>query len=532
MRDKDSGMQKTGGGEIQTTGSIGKKSWHAPVLITMIGAFMSILDSSIVNVAIAPIMHVFNTNTVTIEWVVTAYALALGAVIPLSGWAGDKFGFKNVYIYSLIVFTIGSLLCSLSWSVESLIFARILQAMGGGMIMPTTIAMVTRIVPKENFGSAMGIVGISLFMAPAIGPTLGGYLVEYINWRWIFTINLPIGVIGVLLAVFYMPKFEKKSTVGKLDWGGAVTSITMLFCLLLGLNKGSEWGWKSEKIVLLFYISAVCLILFLIIELTTEEPLLDIRLFKISTFTAANVMSAVVTVGLFAGIFYIPLFLQNIRGLGAMETGLLMLPAALVSGIMMPISGKLYDKIGPKPLAVTGLLICAYATYLFHKIDVNTPNSTIILWMICRSMGLAFAQMPSQSASVSSVPQDKVGRATAINNIISRVASAFGIVVLTTFLNNHMNAYSAQMANSVNAQNIAATAFFAKLSAFLGGSASAAKVYGVTIVKGYIAQASFVRALDDLFVIAAVLSLIGAVPALFLKKNNTSANNRSSIASE
>lgn len=535
MRKNDkSRVIKLGNNGIETNGTndIRVKAWLAPVLITMIGAFMSILDSSIVNVAIAPIMHVFNTNTTTIEWVVTAYSLALGAVVPLSGWAGDKFGFKNVYIFSLIVFTFGSLLCTISWSVESLIIARIIQAIGGGMIMPITIAMVTRIVPKQNFGTAMGIIGISLFMAPAIGPTLGGYLVEYVDWRWIFTVNLPIGVIGILLAVFYMPKFPKKDEAGKLDWGGAATSVIMLFCLLLALSKGSDWGWGSEPIILLFFVSAVSLILFIYIELTTENPLLDIRLFKIRTFTAANIMSAVVTIGLFAGIFYIPLFLQNIRGLGAMETGLLMLPAALISGIMMPISGKLYDKVGPKPLAVIGLLAAAYGTYLFHQIDVNTPNVTIISWMIFRSIGLSFAQMPAQSASVASVPQDKVGRASAMSNIITRVASAFGIVVLTTMLTNHMNGYSAQMASSVNAQNVTATSFFAKLTAMFAGSSATAKAYGVTIAQGYIAQASFVRALDDLFVVAAVIALIGVIPAFFLKKTNTLADSRSAMVGE
>lgn len=507
------------------------KSWLPLVFITMIGAFMSILDTSIVNVAIAPIMHVFNTNTTTIEWVVTAYSLALGAVVPLSGWAGDRFGFKNVYIFSLIVFTFGSLLCTVSWGVESLIVARIIQAIGGGMIMPITIAMVTRFVPKEKFGTAMGIIGISLFMGPAIGPTLGGYLVQYVGWRWIFTINLPIGIIGILLAIFYMPKYPKKDA-GRLDWGGAATSIIMLFCLLLALSKGSDWGWGSEPIILLFYISAVSLILFLIIELTTDNPLLDIRLFKIPTFTAANIMSSIVTIGLFAGIFYIPLFLQNIRGLGAMETGLLMLPAALVSGLMMPISGKLYDKVGPKPLAVLGLLACAYATYLFHQIDVNTPNITIISWMIFRSIGLSFAQMPAQSASVASVPQDKVGRASAMSNIIMRVASAFGIVVLTTVLNNRMSEYTMQMASSVNAQNITATSFFTKLAAMFGGSTATAKAYGVTIAQGYIAQASFVRALDDIFVIAAVIALIGVIPAFFLKKSNTLVDTRAAAVGE
>jgi EmrB/QacA subfamily drug resistance transporter len=291
-----------------------KEKWLVPVLIALIGALMSILDSSIVNVAIPTMMHVFNTDTSTIEWVVTVYMLALGVVVPFSGWTGERYGYKQVYMASMVIFTAGSLLCAISWSVSSLIAARVIQALGGGMIMPTTMTMIKKIVPKNKFGSAMGIIGIALLMGPAIGPTVGGYLVEYIDWRWIFTINLPIGVVGILLSYFFLPEISTNK-VGKLDITGGLASAIMLFTLLLTLSKGADWGWTSEPTVLLFYISAVSFILFIYMELTSENPLLNIRVFKYTTFAMANIMSIITNIALFSGVFFIPLFLQNIRGL-------------------------------------------------------------------------------------------------------------------------------------------------------------------------------------------------------------------------
>lgn len=501
------------------------RSWAVAVLVALIGPFMAILDSSIVNVAIPTIMRVFNTNTSTVEWVVTIYMLALGVVVPLSGWMGDRLGLKRLYILSLAVFTVGSFLCAFSWNIDSLIAARVIQAVGGGMIMPTTMAMISRMVPRERFGSAMGIFGIALMVGPAIGPTLGGYLVEYVDWRWIFTINLPVGALGILLAFLALPEFPG-GEAGRLDIGGAVTSGVGLFCLLLALSKGNDWGWSSESIVFLFYISAVSLGLFVYLELTCDQPLLDLRVFRYTTFTLANIMVIVTTISLFAGVFYVPLFLQNIRRLGAMETGLLMMPAALASGLMMPVTGRLYDRVGPKPMCLTGLLILAYTTYLFHQLDVSTPFRTIQLWLVLRSAGMSLAMMPAQTAALAVIPTVLVGRASAITNIINRVSGSFGIAVFTTILTNRQALHSGRLAGEITAANPAVDHFLRQVEAYLGGGLAAgsqAKTVGLTYLQGMVAQTSFVQALDDIFVLMAALALVGLVPSLFLEKGGGSA---------
>ena len=476
------------------TKSINEQRWVVPILIALIGAFMSILDSSIVNVAISTMMNVFHSTAGQIEWVVTVYMLALGVVIPFSGWAGDKFGQKQLYIFALIMFTFGSALCTFSWSLDSLIVSRIIQALGGGLLMPSMMTMVKKIVPEGKFGTAMGIVGVALLIAPALGPTIGGYLVEYIGWKWIFTINIPIGIIGVVLAFFFLPVFEKVK-VEKLDAGGAITVAVMLFSLLLALSKGGDWGWTSTPIVLLLLLSAVTFCLFLYFELNLKYPLLNLRIFKHSNFTFANITTIVTTVGLFSGIFFVPLYLQNIKGLGALQTGLLMLPGALASGLLMPVVGKLYDRIGPKPLAIFGIISLAVTTFLLHNIDVNTSNTTVAFWMILRGISMSFAAVSAQAASLDSVSKLEVGGASAISNTISRVSGSLGIATLTTILTNRITFH----AKAISTQLIAAGT-------------------DISLQGSRIQTSAFVKGLDDIFLIASIITLFGLIPALFLKK--------------
>lgn len=494
-------------------------AWLGPVLVALIGAFMSILDSSIVNVAIPTIMNVFNASTASVQWVSTVYMLALGVVVPLSGWLGDKLGYKKLYIASMGVFVAGSLLCGLSWNLDSLIAARVIQALGGGMIMPTTMAMIYRMVPRDKIGGGMGIFGVALLVAPALGPTIGGYLVEYVDWRWIFTINLPIGAVGMLLSYFVLPEFQSKHP-GKLDLGGAASSAAFLFCLLLALSKGQEWGWLDERTVLLFAVSLFSFVLFVYLELSSDNPLLDLRVFKYLSFTMANLLVVVTTVGMYAGMFYLPLFLQRARGLGAMETGLLMMPGALFSGALMPITGKLFDKLGPRPLVLFGVSLLAILTFLFHDLNLATATSTITLWVMLRGGVMAFANMPAQTAALADIPTELVGRASSITNIISRVSSSFGLAVLTSLLADRQAYHAARYAWSLSAADPTVVQAAAAASAALGGGARG-RIGALAWLQGQVARLSFVGAVDDVFVVAAAFTVLALVPAFFLKRTKS-----------
>ncbi len=492
------------------------KGWLAPVLVSLIGAFMSILDSSIVNVAVPTIMNVFNASTDSVQWVSTVYMLSMGVIVPLSGWLGDKLGYKRLYIISMGVFVVGSLICGLSWNLNSLIFARVIQAAGGGMIMPTTMAMIYRMVPRDKIGGGMGIFGLALLVAPALGPTVGGYLVEYVDWRWIFTINLPIGAIGILLSYFVLPEFQSKHP-GKLDVAGALSSATMLFCLLLALSKGHQWGWLDEKTILLFAVAFFAFVLFVYLELTAENPLLELRVFKYASFTMANLLVIVTTVGMYAGMFYLPLFLQSVRGIGAMETGLLMMPGALFSAVLMPITGKLYDKVGPRPLLMFGVALLAFLTYQFHNLNLATATGTITLWVMLRGGVMAFANMPAQTAALADIPTELVGRASSITNIISRVSSSFGLAVLTSLLTTRQAFHVARYSWTLNAADPIVTRTVAAVSGALGGGARG-RMGALAWLQGQVAKLSFVGAVDDVFVVAAAFTVLALVPAFFLRR--------------
>jgi EmrB/QacA subfamily drug resistance transporter len=502
--------------------------WIAPVLVALIGAFMSILDSSIVNVAIPTIMGVFNVGTSDVQWVSTIYMLALGVVIPFSGWLGDRIGFKRLYMLSMGVFVLGSLLCTISWNLDSLVVARVIQAMGGGMIMPTAMAMIFRMVPRTQVGSAMGILGIALMVGPAIGPTLGGYLVDFVDWRWIFTINLPIGAIGILLALFILPEFQSKHP-GRLDIAGGLTSAGGLFCLLLALSKGADWGWSAEPTVLLFVASLFFFVLFVYLELTAENPLLELRVFKYRSFTMANLVVFVTNIVMFSGFFFLPLFLQTSRGLGALETGLLMMPGALVSGAIMPIQGRLFDRFGPRLLTLAGILMLIFTSWIFHYLTLATATSTIILWVMLRGFVMPLANMPAQTAALVEIPNELVGRASALTNIIGRVAGSFGIAVLTAVLNTRQILHGNWLAWSVNPANSTAMNAFAGASQMMGGGARGHSM-ALAFLQGTVTSTAAVDAIDDVFLITAIFTVVAAIPAFFLKRRKASAARKIAVA--
>ncbi|WP_291424156.1 MDR family MFS transporter [Deinococcus sp.] len=496
-------------------------TWMAPLLILVIGAFMAILDTSIVNVAIPDMMNIFGVDQAKIEWVSTAYTLALGVITPLSAWLGARFGLKNMYMVALVIFTIGSVLCGLSWSLNSMIFFRIIQAVGGGLIMPAVQAMMIRMVPRNQLGAAGGIFGMAVLLAPAIGPTLGGYLVEFVNWRWIFMINLPIGIIGIFLALRRVHQFPP-GNAGKFDFPGAVGIALALFTLLLATSEQASWGgWSAEPVVLLLFISLMSFIAFIWWELSIEEPLLNLRLFKYPSFSIANVLLMLISISMFGVLFYLPVYLQTIRGIGAFQSGLQQLPPALLTGMIMPIAGRLYDKIGPKILIPVGLLVMAYGMFLFRDLTIDTPVVTIILWNCVRSVGMGLAMIPTQSASMSEIPPAQSGQASAITNIVNRLGGTFGIVIMVQMFDHYNHLQVAGYANLMQQGNPVQTNLMqegvAKLQA-TGMSFHQARIVFMSLWQREMATTAFTNTFDIVMVIIAA-SLVGCAGlALFLRK--------------
>jgi EmrB/QacA subfamily drug resistance transporter len=480
-----------------------------PLLVLIIGTFVSVLDVSIVNVAIPDIQKDFGTSTEDIQWVSTAYSLTLGVLVPATGWLGDRFGMRRIYWVSLIGFAVTSGLCGLAWDLPSIVVFRILQAVPGGILPVVTMTMVYKIVPSREIGTAMGIYGLGVVFAPAAGPTLGGYLVEYIDWRLIFFINVPVGLLGAVAAFMVLDEFPRPS-LGRFDLWGFGTAAAGLFALLLAFTKGPDWGWDSYRVLTLIVGGVLSLALFVVVELGTDDPLLDVRLFAIWPFSNSLILLTALFVGLFAVLFYIPLFLQSGQGIRPLHAGLILLPEAIVMGIFTPISGLLYDLIGPRWPSVLGLGLAAYGTYLLAGITADVPESQIILWTCIRAAGNGLAMMCIMTAGLAAVPARAVNGAGAINNVAQRVASALGLALLVA-----METASQAQLTADRSALIPPNALSPAPVDPVG--AGAQQIQNLYPVWGRLQLEVTAASFGNVFLVTAVVTAVGAVAALLLR---------------
>ena len=409
------------------------RGWGLPLVVLIAGVFMSVLDTSIVNVAMPSMQKEFGVSTESVQWVSTVYSLTEGVVVPASAWLGARFGLKRVYVWALVLFTMASALCALAGGLGSLIFFRIVQAIPGGIMPVICQTILYRIVPKERLGAAMGLYGVGVVVAPAIGPALGGYLIEYVDWRAIFYLNVPIGILGAIAATVVLAKFPAERD-RPFDLAGFACVAGALFALLLALEEGSSWGWTSYPVLILFAAAINLLALFVVVELQVEHPILDVRMFKTWPFVNSLLLIAAMMFGLFVVMFYIPLFLQNIQGLGALDAGLVLLPQGLVMGVLMPFAGQLYDRFGARWLAIIGLALTGSGILMLSSINVDIPRGELILGTVVMAAGLGLAMMPIMTGGLSSLPSEFSGAGSAINTLAQRVSSALGLAVITAMV--------------------------------------------------------------------------------------------------
>ena len=413
--------------------SVTTDKWVVPVAVVAVGLFMALLDVTVVNVAIPAIQFDFGGSLEDVLWIATAYTLTLGVVVPLSSWFGDRFGLTRLYIGAVLGFALTSGLCGLAWNLGALIAARILQAIPGGILPVLCVSLLYRIVPKDKVGTAMGMMGVAFVAAPAVGPVVGGYLVEYVDWRLVFYINLPIGLLTVLAALFVVPRVPKTHP-GKFDVAGFVTIAIGLFALLLAASKGQDWGWTSYRILILLVVGTLVMGLFVVIELQVKEPLLDLRLFGIRTYSLGVIVMAMLQVNLLASSIYIPVFLQQGQGLGAYDAGLVVAPQALAMCVASVLSGQLYDKVGTRLLTLVGCGMTLWGNLLLCNISASTTHQNIIIWTALRGFGMSLAAIAALTAAVNCVEPKRTNQASALENVSQQIPGAFGIAILASLL--------------------------------------------------------------------------------------------------
>ncbi len=479
----------------------------APLVAIIIGVFMVVLDSTAVNVAIPSLQKTFNGPLSTLQWAVTGYTLAQAAVIPLAGWLSDRYGAKYVFLTSLVLFTMGSALCVTAQSSGMLITFRVLQGLGGGFVLPVAMAYVYRLSPPERVGAIMGLMGIPILFAPAIGPVLAGWLVQNASWRWIFLINVPIGVVGLIVGLRTLPRIGRQS-VPVLDIPGMIFGPLAFAALCYGVSEGSA-SWTSAQTLGGLIVGAIALVTFVMVELRSANPLLELRVFKSVHFSLAIVTQWVGVGALFGTLFMVPVFLQQVRGYGAFDTGLTLLPQAIAAAVFMPISGILFDKIGARPLVVAGLAVIAFAGYLLSGVDIHTTGQSMIGAMALYGVGMGLMFMPLNTHLINTAPRDLVTRVTALTNALQQVISSLTIAGLATFLTSRPDYHQAT----------AWLAAAAKQAKHVTTQASAAS----TAMPDVPARL-FAMAFDDTFRLTVGVALVGVVLGFFLKRIRSGAN--------
>jgi EmrB/QacA subfamily drug resistance transporter len=403
-------------------------------LVVLVGSIMSILDTTIVNVALATLSRELHASIAEIQWVVTGYMLSLAAVIPITGWAARRFGAKRVYLTSLVLFTVGSALCGLASSTTELIVFRVLQGVGGGMIMPIGQLMMADAAGPKRMGRVMSIVAVPVMLAPILGPTIGGLILDNVSWRWIFYVNVPIGVIGTFAALRVLPSGERGSA-GRLDVRGLALMAIGLPLFTYGLAEIGITGEFTSLKVIVGCLGGLALVAaFVLYALRTDEPLLDLHLYRRSTFSSASFAMFCLGAALFGGMILLPLYWQDIRHESVVVTGLLTAPQGLGAALAMPIAGKLTDRWGGGPLALFGVAVTTIGTIPFGLIGAHTSIVALSLSMVVRGIGIGFGFMPAMAAAFAALERSELSHATPQLNVLQRVGGSIGTAVLAVVL--------------------------------------------------------------------------------------------------
>ncbi len=401
--------------------------------VVLLGAVMSILDTTVVNVAIDHLAVAFRSSLTTIQWVVTGYTLALAAVIPVTGWAADRFGTKRIYMTSLVLFTAGSVASGLAWSAGSLIVFRVLQGFGGGMIMPAVMTILTRKAGPHRMGRVMGVLGVPMLVAPILGPILGGWLVDDVSWRWIFFINLPIGIVGFILAQIVLEP-DTPQPAHRFDWLGMALLSPGLAVFIYGLAESSNNGFGAVRSWGPTALGALLIVTFLIHSWRSSAPLIDIRLFLHSRAGAAAGMFLLFAIAVFGSMLLLPLYYQSARGVSALTAGLLMAPGGLGAMLTMPVAGKLTDRHGPNWMPVSGLPLVAAGMVPFVFVGAHTSYVLLCFGSFVQGLGMGMAMMPTMTAAMQAVPPSAIARTSTAMNIVRQTGASIGTAILSVIL--------------------------------------------------------------------------------------------------
>jgi EmrB/QacA subfamily drug resistance transporter len=466
-----------------------KEPFWSVMFAIFLGVFLGTFNMSAINIALSIFIQSFNTNLDSVKWILTGFMLATGAACPLAGYLGEKFSYKKLYLFALIGFTISSILCAISFNIIMLIILRVIQGTFSGLIIPTTMTIIYQVISRKRHAFAISLWSMASMLAPALGPTLSGWLVQYYSWKAIFMVNVPIGIIAIILVIRFIPQYNL-SKANSFDFVGFSAVIILSLSILIAFSEGSIWGWISYKTISLIAVGIISLAIFISRELKVNSPALNIRVFKFTKYTISIIAVSIVTVGLYAGTLLTPLFLQNSQHLSALDTGLILLPPSLAMALMMPIVGTLYNRIDPRILIMSGISLMALGSWKMSNLMSDTPHSYIIFWMTIRYIGISFSTMPITNSGMSIIPKTLSGHASSINNWLRQVSSSLAIGVFSSLLVTRTEYHAKAFDNSNMAYNL-------------------------------VQEKAFTMGINDIFFLSTIIILIG-LPLCFMLKRGAS----------
>lgn len=475
----------------------GKVAKGPIIFVMVLGAFVAILNQTLMNVALPVMMVDLDIDANTAQWLTTIYMLVNGILIPITAFLMEKFSTRKLLLTAMSLFALGTLVCGIAPGFGILLVGRVIQAAGAGIMMPLLSVVILSLFPIEKRGAAMGLIGLAMMSAPAIGPPLSGWIVQNYSWRVLFFIVLPIALIDVIVGYFILRNVTKLSNP-KIDIPSILLSTFAFGGLLYGFSSAGQNGWTDPIVLTTLGIGVVAMVIFILRQMRIKVPMLEFRVFKYKIFSLTTAINVVVTMAMFSAMLLIPIYLQNVRGFTPLESGLLLLPGAIISGILSPITGKLFDKIGARPLALVGLAIIAVTTFFFTDLTDTTSYTYMMLVYSGRMIGISMIMMPIMTAGLNVLPQRLYSHGTAMANTLRQVSGAIGTAFLITVMSN-------QTANHIKD-------FLPKDS--MPDKQELAHIKDLATIEG----------INDAFMVATGFAVVGFILSFFIKRPDSSEN--------
>jgi EmrB/QacA subfamily drug resistance transporter len=438
---------KQGGNRMEQTVQKHHRPPYGIIAVLMVGAFIAFLNNTLLNIALPTIMKDLNVKAATIQWLTTGFMLVNGILIPSTAFLIQKYSVRRIFLAAMLLFTAGTVIAGFAHVFGLLLAGRMLQASGSAILMPLLMNVMLVSFPVEKRGAAMGVFGLILMFAPAIGPTLSGWIIEHYDWRMLFHFITPIAIVVIVIG-FFLLKDKKEKNDLRLDWVSLILSSLGFGGILYGFSSAGNKGWDSPQVYGTIAVGVISLFIFIIMQLRKKEPLLNFRVYQYPMFALSSVISMTVNMALFSGMILLPIYVQNLRGISPMDAGILLLPGAILMAAMSPITGKLFDKIGARILATIGLAIVCITTYEFSKLTLHTSYSHLILIYSIRSLGMSMVMMPVSTNGLNQLPKRFYPHGTAMNNTLNQVAGAIGTALMVTIMTNRAESKAKELGAS------------------------------------------------------------------------------------